>query len=398
MHDYCVVGGGIVGLATALSLLQQRPGASLVLLEKEPALGRHQTGHNSGVIHSGLYYQPGSLKARLCRAGAQATKDFCARHDIPVRELGKLVVATTGREVAWMDALAERAGHNGITVARLDAAELGEREPAVAGLAALHVPVTASVDFTLVCAALRREVERLGGQVVPGAAVRAIAESATEVVVTAGEQVVSCRRLVVCGGLQADRLVALAGATPEARIVPFRGEYFQLPPHRRDVVSHLIYPVPDPDLPFLGVHLTPMVDGRVTVGPNAVLGLAREGYRRGSVDLADVRDVLGYAGFWNLARRNVRTGARELLGSASRRAFLAAARTYCPQLELADLQPHAAGIRAQAVRRDGALVHDFLLQHTARTLHVLNAPSPAATAALPIGRHVAQQCLAAEPA
>ncbi len=268
-----------------------------------------------------------------------------------------------------------------------------EREPAVTGLGALLVPATASVDYRTICTAMQQVVRSAGGRVELGVAVTAITETAAEVVVGADHRAWVARRLIVCGGLQADRLARLAGIDTAVRIVPFRGEYYQLPAQRRDLVDHLIYPIPDPALPFLGVHLTPMVDGRVTVGPNAVLGLSREGYRKGSVNAADVRDIVTFAGFWSLARQHVRTGARELRNSAFKRGFLHAARTYCPELQLDDLQPFEAGIRAQAVSRDGTLLHDFAVENTARTLHVLNAPSPAATAAIPIGRHIAERAL-----
>jgi len=393
MYDFCVIGGGIVGLATAMSLLERRPDASVVVLEKEHGLAHHQSGHNSGVIHSGIYYEPGSLKATLCRAGAQATKDFCAAHDIPIRQLGKLLVATNARELGRLEGLVERAARNTVIAHPLNRDELREREPAVTGLGALLVPATASVDYRKICTAMQQEVHSAGGRVELGVAVTAITETAAEVVVGADHRAWVARRLIVCGGLQADRLARLAGIDTAVRIVPFRGEYYQLPAQRRDLVDHLIYPIPDPALPFLGVHLTPMADGRVTVGPNAVLGLSREGYRKGSVNAADVRDIVTFAGFWSLARQHVRTGARELRNSAFKRGFLHAARTYCPELQLDDLQPFEAGIRAQAVSRDGTLLHDFAVEDTARTLHVLNAPSPAATAAIPIGRHIAERAL-----
>ncbi|GAB2938150.1 L-2-hydroxyglutarate oxidase [Rhodococcus aerolatus] len=393
--DFCVVGGGIVGLATARALQARRPGASVLVLEKETGLAVHQTGHNSGVIHSGLYYEPGSLKARLCVAGARATKEFCAEHAIPVRELGKLVVATDAAEASRLGALAERGAANGVRTEPLTAAQLREWEPAVAGVAALHVPVTASVDYGAVTRALRTDLEHGGGRVETGVAVTGLDERTTEVVVRAGERSWTAGHLVVCAGLQADRLARAAGVRTAARVVPFRGEYYRLPEHRAGIVSRLVYPVPDPSLPFLGVHLTPMVDGSTTVGPNAVLGLAREGYRKGSVDARDVREILGFPGFWRVARTHWRTGVREVRGSASRRAYLAAARRYCPGLELDDLLPQEAGIRAQAVLPDGTLVHDFLLERTPRSVHVLNAPSPAATSALPIGEAVADRLLAA---
>ena len=401
IHDYCVIGGGIVGLATAMSILQRRPGADLVVLEKEDGLARHQTGHNSGVIHSGIYYQPGSLKAELCRRGAQATKDFCRDHGIPVTVQGKLLVATDERDAERMTGLEERARDNRIDVVCLSSAELRDLEPHVRGVGALLVPATGSVDYTLVCRAMADVVRSSGGQVELGVEVTGLDESAAAVAVRgrdrqSADRQWTARQVVVCAGLQADRLARMAGATSDARIIPFRGEYYRLPDRKSAIVQHLIYPIPDPDLPFLGVHLTPMVDGRVTVGPNAVLGLSREGYRKLSVSARDVADFLSFPGFWNLARRNVRTGAVEVRNSLIKRGYLGAIRRYCPDVELADLLPQEAGIRAQAVLRDGTLVHDFLFSETDRTLHVINAPSPAATSAMPIGDMIADRCAAGE--
>ena len=399
IHDYCVIGGGIVGLATAMSILQRRPGADLVVLEKEDGLARHQTGHNSGVIHSGIYYQPGSLKAELCRRGAQATKDFCRDHGIPVTEQGKLLVATDERDAERMTGLEERARDNRIDVVCLSSAELRDLEPHVRGVGALLVPATGSVDYTLVCRAMADVVRSSGGQVELGVEVTGLDESAAAVAVggrdrQSADRQWTARQVVVCAGLQADRLARMARATSDARIIPFRGEYYRLPDRKSAIVQHLIYPIPDPDLPFLGVHLTPMVDGRVTVGPNAVLGLSREGYRKLSVSARDVADFLSFPGFWKLARRNVRTGAVEVRNSLIKRGYLGAIRRYCPDVELADLLPQEAGIRAQAVLRDGTLVHDFLFSETDRTLHVINAPSPAATSAMPIGDMIADRCAA----
>jgi (S)-2-hydroxyglutarate dehydrogenase len=397
--DYCVIGGGIVGMATAMSLLQRRPGVSLVVLEKEAELARHQTGHNSGVIHSGIYYAPGSLKAELCKKGAQATKDFCREHRIPVTVQGKLLVATGPEDAKRMTDLEERARRNRIEAVRLSGAELRELEPRVSGVGALLVPATGSVDYTRVCEAMADVVRAAGGQIEFGIDVTGIADTGEAVAITAresqtGHRQWSARQLVVCAGLQADRLAGMAGVTSDARIVPFRGEYYRLPESRRDIVRHLIYPIPDPELPFLGVHLTPMVDGRTTVGPNAVLGLAREKYRKWSVNARDVGDFLSFPGFWRVAANNVRTGLMELRNSLFKRGFLAAARRYCPDLRLADLLPEEAGIRAQAVLRDGTLVHDFLFAQSERTLHVINAPSPAATSAIPIGDMIASRCIA----
>ena len=394
IYDHCVIGGGIVGMASAMALLRRRPGSSVLVLEKETDLARHQTGHNSGVVHSGIYYQPGSLKAELSRKGAVATKEFCAEHGLPVKELGKLLVATDERDARRLEDLVERAAANKIEARRVSAAELHEMEPEVAGVGALLVPITASVDYVRITRTMRDVVVQAGGQVELGQTVTGIEESGDQVAITTPGTTWRARRLVVCGGLQADRLARLAGLTSAARIVPFRGEYFQLPRERSGIVQRLIYPVPDPSLPFLGVHLTPMVDGRVTVGPNAVLGLAREGYRKGSVNRRDVRDIVTFPGFWRLARSQVRTGAIEMRNSLFKRGYLAAARRYCPSLQLSDLLPYEAGIRAQAVLADGTMVHDFLLEETARSLHVLNAPSPAATSAIPIGEMIADRALA----
>lgn len=391
MYDYCVIGGGIVGVATAHRILERRPGASLLLVEKAAALAAHQTGHNSGVIHSGIYYQPDSLKARYCRRGARWTKEFAAAHGISHRVCGKLLVATDAAEHERMLALYERSVANGVEVERIDAAELVRREPHVTGVGALFVPGTGIVDFTRVTEVLAEQVRAAGGEIVLGAEITAIDENTDAVTVSGPSGTWRARRLVVCAGLQADRMARLAGLRIGLRIVPFRGEYYQLPPERSDLVRTLVYPIPDPELPFLGVHLSPTVDGALTVGPNAVLGLAREGYRKGSVDLRDIREVLGYRGFHRVAAANVRTGLRELRNSLFRRGYLAQCRKYCPELTIADLLPREAGIRAQAVLPDGTLAHDFLIERTPRSVHVLNAPSPAATSALPIADHIADR-------
>jgi len=394
IHDFCVIGGGIVGLATTMELLRRRPGASIVLVEKEDRLAAHQTSHNSGVIHAGIYYPPGSFKAQLCRRGAIATKDFCARHDIPYLTCGKLLVATTALEQERMAALHRRSVDNGIDVELLDARELRRREPNINGLAAIHVPSTAIVDYTRICQAMARTIREAGGEIVLGAAVDRIAEAPDLVSVGAADRSWKARRLVVCGGLQSDRLARLAGLDIDFQIIPFRGEYFRLPASRSDIVSSLIYPIPDPALPFLGVHLTRMIDGSVTVGPNAVLGFAREGYPKFSVDLADISQFLAFPGFWRLLAGQWRTGAEEMRNSLSRRGYLELCRKYCPALTLEDLLPAEAGIRAQAVTRAGALLHDFNFAVTERMVHVCNAPSPAATSAIPIGEIIADKCLA----
>ncbi|MFI7004057.1 L-2-hydroxyglutarate oxidase [Nocardia sp. NPDC050175] len=393
-YDFCVIGGGIVGVATAHRILHRHPGATLVLLEKADALATHQTGHNSGVIHSGIYYPPDSLKARLCRRGAAWTKKFAATHGIPFEVCGKLLVATDAVEQRRMLSLHERSVANGVAVELLDAAELHRREPRVTGVGALFVPDTGIVDYTAVTTALADEVRSAGGQLVFGAEITSLTE--TDATVTAAGPAGSwtARTLVACAGLQADRLARMAGLRNDFRIVPFRGEYYQLPPERAGLVRTLIYPIPDPTLPFLGVHLSPTIDGTLTVGPNAVLGLAREGYRKGSFDAKDARAVLGFPGVHRVAAANVRTGLRELRNSLFKRGYLAECRRYCPELTLADLRPREAGIRAQAVLRDGTLVHDFMIERTPRSVHVLNAPSPAATSAMPIAEHIVDQLCA----
>lgn len=391
MRDICIIGGGIVGLATAHALLQARPGIGITVLEQEQQPGLHQTGHNSGVIHSGIYYAPGSLKARLCREGAEATKAFCAENNIPVEVCGKHLVATNALEASRMEALERRARENNIAHERIDAAELHRREPAISGVSALFIPATGIVDYQLVCQVLACKITQSGGQVIYGARVEAIEETGNQVNIHAGGQVHSARHMVACAGLQSDRIAALGGLRPDFQIVPFRGEYYRLPASRKDLVKTLIYPIPDPDLPFLGIHLTRMIDGGITVGPNAVLGFAREKYAKFSVSARDVKEMLGFPGFWRVLRGNLKSGVTEMRNSLFKQGYLQMCRKYCPELTPADLQPQEAGIRAQAVLRDGTLVHDFLIKKTPRAVYVCNAPSPAATSALPIGRMIMQE-------
>jgi L-2-hydroxyglutarate oxidase len=393
-YDFCVVGGGIVGLATAREILRRRPGASLLLLEKETEFAAHQSGHNSGVIHAGVYYAPGSLKARLCRAGNQQTKQFCAEHAIPIEECGKLIVATTPIERQRLADLRSRCETNEIATHEVAGADLHTLEPRIAGLAALLVPSTGIVDYRRVSLALAEEIGRLGGEARLRSCVRSVTERSDEVEVLLSEgEPIRAARLIACAGLQADRLARAAGLKIPLRIIPFRGEYFQLPSQKSDVVRHLVYPVPDPELPFLGVHLTRMINGRVTVGPNAVLGFAREGYPHFSFSLRDTAETLRFSGFWRLVRKHWRSALNELRGSLVRSRYLMECQKYCPELTLQDLQPYPAGIRAQAVLPDGTLVHDFMFADTPRTVHVLNAPSPAATAALPIARLIVARAL-----
>ncbi|MBP8926383.1 MAG: L-2-hydroxyglutarate oxidase [Pseudomonadales bacterium] len=388
IHDFTVVGGGILGLSTAWQLARRHPSCRIILLEKETALATHQSGRNSGVIHAGVYYAPGSLKARLCREGAAATRQFCAEHRIATEVCGKLIVATDTTQLPRLEALHERASANGIANEWLQAGALLEREPRVRGAGALWVPGTAIVDYRAVCAALAGAIRDSGAEIVTGSEVLGMREQHDQVLVhtTTGE--IRTRWLLACAGLQSDRLAMAAGLAVDFRIVPFRGEYFRLAPHLDNLVQHLIYPVPDPALPFLGVHLTRTIEGGITVGPNALASLSREGYGRADFSIRDACTTIGFGGTWRFARRHLRYAARELRNSWWRRGYLREIQRYCPEVQLQDLQPHPVGIRAQALRRDGSTVEDFLFLESPRTLHVCNAPSPAATSALPIGAHL----------
>ncbi len=391
-----VVGGGVVGLATALSLLASRPGASVVVLEKEGHLAAHQTGHNSGVIHAGLYYKPGSLKARTCARGRALLEAFCEEHGVPFERCGKVVVATRPEEVPRLEELERRGRANGLAgVRRIMVEELREREPHAAGVAALFVAETGIVDYRAVTEAYAREIARRGGLVRTGARVTGIERrSAGRVVVqsTAGE--LEARVLVGCAGLGSDRLARMAGLELDVAIVPFRGEYWTLRPGREALVRSLIYPVPDPSFPFLGVHFTRRIDGSIEAGPNAVLALAREGYTRTSFRAGDAWDVACWPGFWRMAGRHWRAGLGEQWRSWSKAAFARACAGLVPEITADDLSPGGAGVRAQALDRQGLLVDDFAIAEADRMVHVLNAPSPAATASLAIGEEIAARALA----
>ncbi|MFA7943981.1 L-2-hydroxyglutarate oxidase [Pseudomonas brenneri] len=391
IYDFCIIGGGIVGLATAMELLKRQPNASLVILEKEPVLAKHQTGHNSGVIHAGIYYAPGSLKADLCKRGAEATKQFCREHGIKFEVCGKLLVASTALEVQRMEALYARSQLNGMNVERLDADQLRAREPNIVGLGGLFLDATGIVDYRQVCETMATVIRRNGGEICLEKTVTAISEDTDKVTVSTHDGAWQARHLVVCAGLQSDRLATLAGIDIDHQIIPFRGEYFRLPASKNNIVNHLIYPIPDPELPFLGVHLTRMIDGSVTVGPNAVLGLGRENYKKFSVNWKDVAEYARFPGFWKTIWQNLGSGSVEMKNSLFKSGYLEQCRKYCPSLEIDDLLPYEAGIRAQAVMRDGTLVHDFLFAQTPRMLHVCNAPSPAATSAIPIGEMIADR-------
>ena len=384
-----VVGAGIVGLATAYTLLRQRPGTPLVVLDKEGQVAAHQTGHNSGVIHSGVYYRPGTLKAEMCRKGRALLLEYLRAHDVPFRICGKVIVATRPAELGPLAELGRRASANGISDARfLDGDELRQLEPEVAGASALHIPGTGIVDYTAVARTLAADVQGMGGEVRTQRGVERLSVSSDGVRVTTRDEELEGSFLVNAGGLQADRIARLSGLEPPCQIVPFRGEYYSLSPRAYGLVHGLVYPVPDPEMPFLGVHLTPRIDGTVEAGPNAVLGLAREGYRKGEVDLADLAGSLLYPGFVGMGRRYWRASIRETLRSLSRGLFLEDLQRLVPRLERRDLADWGCGIRAQAVSPRGELIDDFLLAEAPRALHVLNAPSPAATSSLAIAEHL----------
>ncbi|HET8640450.1 MAG TPA: L-2-hydroxyglutarate oxidase [Pseudonocardiaceae bacterium] len=384
-----VIGGGILGLAVANELAGR--GYEPTVLDKEDGWGRHQTGRNSGVIHAGLYYRPGSHKALMCTAGAESMARFAAEHGVPVKRCGKLVVAVDPSELPGLHTLAERAHANGVPAELIDPARAAELEPNVSCVAALHVHSTGIVDFAGVCEALAGLLAARGADLRLGTEAVAITGTGDGVRVTTNGGEIAADALVNCAGLHCDRVARLAGLEPQARIVPFRGEYYELTPAASDLVRGLIYPVPDPAYPFLGVHFTRGIDGSVHAGPNAVLALRREGYRWRDVTARDVADVLTFPGFWRLARRNVRTGAAEVARSLSRRRFAAALRRLVPAVTEADLVRAPAGVRAQAMFPDGSLVQDFLFVNAPRQVHVLNAPSPAATAALEIAKKVADE-------
>ncbi|MFD4641645.1 L-2-hydroxyglutarate oxidase [Lentzea sp. NPDC058436] len=391
MSHVVVIGGGILGLSAAHALLLR--GHDVTVLEKENHWAAHQTGHNSNVVHAGLYYKPGSLKARMSVAGNASMVAFAQEHDVPVDVCGKLVVATSPDELPRLNTLAERAEANGVPARLISSSEAREYEPEVSAVSALRVESTAIIDFPAVCRVL---VGLLSGADLrlssPALAIRA---EGNGVAVATPQGIVRADALVNCAGLHSDRVARLAGLKPKATIVPFRGEYYELRPERRDLVRGLIYPVPDPALPFLGVHLTRMLDGSVHAGPNAVLALRREGYRWGQVSPRDIADVLRFPGTWRLARKFGRTGLDEVLRSFSRRRFAASLARLVPAVGEDDLVRAEAGVRAQAMLPDGSLVDDFLIETAPRQVHVLNAPSPAATSALEIGRHIADETVSA---
>lgn len=392
--DICVIGAGLVGLSTAAALLDTLDGVSVVVLDKEPEIAAHQSGHNSGVVHSGLYYRPGSLKARLCVEGREAVYAMAERAGVPARRTGKLVVAVDRSEVPALDELERRGRANGLRgLRRVGPEGIREIEPEAGGIDALVVPEAGVADFGALARHLASEIGRKGGEVRTSRPVTAIRHRTDGVEVDAGDRLLSARVLVNCAGLQSDRVAALAGVRASVRIVPFRGEYYRLTERASPLVRALVYPVPDPRFPFLGVHFTRRIDGTVEVGPNAVLAIGREHYRGVSPDWADLVETLGLRGFRRLAMRNWRAGVAEMINSRSTRRYARLARRLVPAVTSADLLTGGAGVRAQAVTSDGTLVDDFVIEEAGTTIHVLNAPSPGATASLAIGRHIAQRTI-----
>jgi len=389
-YDVCIIGAGLVGLGVARALSESHDGVGIVILDKEPAVAMHQSSHNSGVAHSGLYYRPGSLKARLCVEGRRSLEEYCETRDIAFSRSGKLVIATNPAQLGPLAELERRGIANGLSgLKRLDAAGLRELEPAAVGLDALHVPEAGVVDFPAVAVRLAAELSERGADLRLGHAVTAIDHDGTGARIRVADQEIRARLVVNCAGLHSDRVALMAGVRSNVRIVPFRGEYYTLVPEAEHLVRALIYPVPDPRFPFLGVHFTRRIDGAVEVGPNAVLALGREHYRDVGPDWGEVRETLAFPGFRKLVRRHWRTGASEMIRSRSRPMYARSARSLVPEIRPQHLIPGGAGVRAQAVSPDGSLVDDFVIEEAGPTVHVLNAPSPGATASFAIGGHVA---------
>lgn len=391
MTDICVIGGGIVGLATAYELLQQCPDAKIVVVEKESDAARHQSGRNSGVLHSGIYYKPGSLKAKTCRAGKTAMQEFCNEHDVPFDLCGKVIVATDESELQRLDNIQTRGSANEVICHRVDAAQLKELEPHVRGVAALHVPAAGIVDYATVCRTLVRLIRAAGHEVRFDFEVKNISQTDRWVELKSNSDSITAQTVINCAGLYSDRILRLAGVQPAHRIVPFRGEYYKLHPEHRRLCRNLIYPVPDPAFPFLGVHLTRMIDGTVECGPNAVLALAREGYNWRTINSVDLAESILYTGFQKLALAHWKMGAGEIWRSFSKRAFVKALQKLVPEIRTAHVSPCRAGVRAQALGPDGKMLDDFQILKQNRIIHVLNAPSPAATASIQIGKHIVSQ-------
>jgi L-2-hydroxyglutarate oxidase len=392
-YDYVVVGAGIVGAATAVRLWELMPKANILLIDKEDAPARHQTGRNSGVVHTGAYYRPGSKKVELCREGLLRTKHFCRQKDLKYETRGKLLVATNDQEKARLGDLGDRAIQNGVAVENLSLADLNAHEPNVSGCAAIRLPEAAIVDYVQITRKLLEQFVVGGGTFLPSTTLTGLNNGYEFTELKTDRGSVLCDHLIVCGGLQSDRIIQMAGLASDVRVVPFRGEYYRLPVDKSNLVRHLIYPVPDPSLPFLGIHLTPMVDGSVTVGPNAIVSLAREGYSKVAFDLKDCREMALFPGFWRSLAKHPGAIAMEVRSAISKRYYLKQVRKYCPKVELRDLGQYVAGHRAQIVHLDGRLEDDFVFRSQDQMTFVLNAPSPAATSAIPIAHEICKYVL-----
>lgn len=391
MYDFVIIGGGIVGLSTGVALGQRFPDARIAVLEKEDKLASHQTGHNSGVIHSGIYYKPGSLKARFAREGNQSMVDFCRKHTIPYEICGKVIAATEQRDLPLLDNLYQRGLANGLDVTKISREELREIEPHAEGLEALRVPSAGIVDFKQVAETFADLIRERDGDLKLNSRVKMISNNGDHVTIESNHETFHTRFLINCAGLHSDRIARLMGVDTQMQIVPFRGEYYELKPQKRYLVKHLIYPVPNPNFPFLGVHFTRMISGDVHAGPNAVLSLKREGYTRTDFNLEDFMEVMTYPAFWKVALQNWREGAKEMIRSFSKRVFVRSLQKLIPEVQADDLLPTHAGVRAQALMKDGRLMDDFLIIPGYRSIHVCNAPSPAATSAILIGQAIAAQ-------
>jgi len=395
MYDYIVIGGGIVGVSTALSLITKQPDKRILLVDKENSFGDHQTGHNSGVIHAGVYYQPGSLKAKFCKEGLKETINFCTTHQIPFNQCGKLIVATSNEELSGMHDLYQRCKENEIEANILDQQQLLETEPNIQGVGAILVKSSGIVSYRIVTEKMAEQYEAMGGEYLLNTEIINLKEDSNEIKVISKNETFISKYLVCCAGLMADRMANLLDIKTNFQIVPFRGEYFKLPEKHNTLVKHLIYPIPNPKLPFLGIHLTLMIDGSITVGPNAVIGFKREGYGIVNFSLKDTIEMFTFKGFGGVLKNHFRLGMKEILNSYYKRGYLKQVQKYASSITLKDLQPYPAGVRAMAVSKDGSLIDDFLFEETRRSIHVCNAPSPAATSAIPISRYVTKKATTA---
>jgi (S)-2-hydroxyglutarate dehydrogenase len=388
MYDFAIIGGGIVGLSTAMTLGQRYPNAKILVLEKESRWAFHQTGNNSGVIHSGIYYKPGSYKAKFCRDGAQSMVEFCQTHNIPHEVCGKVIIATQEKELPLLENLYQRGLQNGLPVKRLTVEETLEYEPHVSCIAGVHIASTGIADYKQVCIKYAELAENQGADLRLNTRVERMVTNASGRVLETNQGSFEARYVINCAGLQSDRMAKMGGVDPQAKIVPFRGEYYELTPEKRHLVKGLIYPVPNPDFPFLGVHFTRMIDGTVHAGPNAVLSLKREGYEKTDFDLRDFMEVMTFPGFWKLAAKHADEGIQEIIRSFSKAAFVRSLQRLIPEVQMEDVVPTHAGVRAQALMNDGKLVDDFLIIDGENSMHVCNAPSPAATSSLEIGKAI----------